>query len=115
MDTSKFLKNSQMNKIKIFFALLATVMLWAACRKTELLQAPRLFRPVIAGELVADSNAILVGWQSIKSAKSYTVQVSRDTFRTIDVSLKVEDTNRVLIRNLKWDQLYQIQVRAEAA
>ena len=100
---------------KSLFSLMAAAMLWGACKKTDNLQQVRLFRPVIAGELVADSNAILVSWQAIKAAASYTVQLSRDTFRTIDVSMNVVDTNKVLIQNLKWDQLYQVQVRAEAA
>src|SRR5687768_13169243 len=104
-----------MNIYKSLLSLLVAAVLWGACKKTEVMQPVRLFRPVIAGELVADSNAILVAWQSIKAATSYTVQVSRDTFRTIDVSMKVVDTNQVLIQNLRWDQLYQVQVRAEAA
>src|SRR5687767_8835453 len=104
-----------MNISKTLFILMTAAMLWGACKKTDNLQQVRLFRPVIAGELVADSNAILVSWQAIKAATSYTVQLSRDTFRTIDVSMKVVDTNKVLIQNLKWDQLYQVQVRAEAA
>lgn len=94
--------------------LLILVLILNACKKEDILDPVRLFRPVIAGSLVADSNAILVGWQAIKSAASYTVQLSRDTFRTIDVSVKVIDTSRLLIKNLRWDQLYQVQVRAEA-
>jgi hypothetical protein len=106
---------SHMNIYKSLFSLMAVAILWGACRKTDSMQPVRLFRPVIAGELLADSNAILVAWQAIKAATSYTVQVSRDTFRTIDISMKVVDTTNVLIKNLRWDQLYQVQVRAEAA
>ncbi len=85
-----------------------------ACKKDHLEQAPRLFRPTLKGSLLTTGNFIEASWEQVKNAESYTIQISRDTFKTIDISLSV-DTAGALIENLKWDQLYQIQVRANAA
>lgn len=95
----------------IIFALVAQV---AACKKDTDLAAVRFFRPVSATALVADSNAILASWLKIQGAVSYTVQVSRDTFRTIDISMDVADTGAALVKDLQWDKLYQVQVKANA-
>jgi hypothetical protein len=99
---------------KIFFILVAAVFAFAACKKVEDLgEAPRLFRPVVSGTLSADSNTIVAAWQKVSGAKSYTLQLSRDTFRTIDKSWSL-DTNMVAIKGLLFNQLYQLQVRAIA-
>ena len=74
----------------------------------------RLFRPVIAGQLNADSNTIVAAWQRIAGAQSYVLQVSRDTFRTVDITMNV-DTNVVAIKKLLFNQLYQLQVKALAS
>jgi len=93
---------------------LAIILLLAACKKKDdLLPPARLFRPVINQQLQSDGNWITASWMDIKDAASYTVQVSRDTFRTVDVTLQT-DTNTVTFDNLKWNQLYQVQVRANA-
>ena len=104
-----------MKKKEIVIILFASLMFVVACKKTETETPVRLFRPVIAGSLVADSNAILAGWQKIKGSISYTLQVSHDTFLTVDVSVNVVDTGIVLVKNLQWDRLYQVQVKANAA
>ena len=46
-------------------------------------------------------------------AASYTIELSKDSFRTILSSARV-DTTYHLFENLKWEQLYQIQVKANA-
>lgn len=74
----------------------------------------RLFRPVAKGDLVAQGNRITATWQDIKEAVSYTAQVSRDTFRTIDQTVEV-DTNAIVFEGLEWSTLYQVQVQANAA
>lgn len=100
---------------QLFFGCLATILLLAACKKKDdVLPAARLFRPVINQQLQSDGNWITASWMDIKDAASYTVQISRDTFRTIDQTLQV-DTNTVTFENLQWNQLYQVQVRANAA
>lgn len=87
----------------------------ASCKKeTDLGEAPRLFRPTVKGNLISTGNYIEASWQTIKGAASYTLQISRDTFKTIDRTLEV-DTSTALLEDLLWDQLYQLQVRANAA
>jgi len=104
-----------MKNKQFILILLAFLTVAIACKKTETESPVRLFRPVISGTLIADSNAIFAAWQKIKGSTSYTIQVSRDTFRTVDVSLTVKDTGSVLAKNLKWDQLYQVQIKANAS
>lgn len=102
-----------MKKLIYISAMLLLVM--AACKKAEDLgQAPRLFRPVLKEALTSEGNWIKASWQAVKGAKSYTAQISTDTFKTITASITV-DTNVVLFDNLKWEKLYQVQVRANAA
>jgi hypothetical protein len=95
----------------VLFALIAVI---AACKKDTDLTPVRYFRPVSAAPLVADSNAIFASWLKIQGVTSYTVQVSRDTFRTTDVSVNVADTGSALVTNLLWDKLYQVRVKANA-
>ncbi len=104
-----------MKKKEIVIILLSCLFFAVACKKETTEDPTRLFRPVPNGTLVADSNKILASWLEIKDAASYTLQVSRDTFRTIDVSMNLKDTGMVVIRNLQWDKLYQVQVKANAA
>ena len=99
---------------KILFFLGFAVLVVAACKKvTDLGEAPRIFRPVISGALSADSNTINAAWLNIDGVKKYEIQLSRDTFRSVDVFLTL-DTNRVAFKKLLFNQLYQIQVRAIA-
>jgi hypothetical protein len=99
---------------KIFVLLTLTAGLLAACKKDENLTIPRLFRPVIAHELIVDSNTIVAFWQKIAGARSYLFQISRDTFKTIDLSVSL-DTNMVIVKKLLFNQLYQVQVKAVAS
>jgi hypothetical protein len=100
---------------KIFYGLVALVIFAAACNeKDDLGEAPRLFRPVIKGALEANGNWIKAAWQPVSGAVSYNLQISKDTFNTITASI-VTDTNVVIVANLAWDRLYQVQVKAIAA
>lgn len=98
---------------KIILPIAIVVLFVLSCKKVELDEAPRLFRPVISGQLLADSNTIVASWQKVGGAKSYVLQLSRDTFKTISLNLPT-DTNLVVIKNLLFNQLYQLQVRAIA-
>jgi Domain of unknown function (DUF5123)/Domain of unknown function (DUF4957) len=99
---------------KIFFALTIIILTLAACKKTEELSGPdRLFRPVLKEALASEGNWIAVLWEPIKDATSYTIRLSKDSFRTILSSATV-DTTYHLFENLKWEQLYQVQVKANA-
>ena len=99
---------------KIIFALSIIVVVLSACKKTEDLQGPdRLFRPVLKEDLQSDGNWISVLWQPIKDAASYTIQISKDSFQTVLASATV-DSNYHVFENLNWEQLYQLQIRANA-
>jgi len=99
---------------KIFFAILITIIAIAGCKKSDDLgEAPRLFRPVIKDQLESNGNWIKASWQAVKGSDSYTAQLSKDTFRTVTMSVTL-DTNVILFENLAWEQLYQVRVRANS-
>src|SRR6478735_3236376 len=98
---------------KILYILVLTVFIYTSCKKDDDLSMPRLFRPVSIGSLTADSNTIEASWQPIANATGYQVEVSRDTFKTIDMTLTV-DTSAATIKKLLFNQLYQVQVKAVA-
>jgi hypothetical protein len=102
-------------KQKELVLIICTILVVIAGYKKDNADIPsRLFRPAAGAALVADSNAILVSWLEIKGVESYTLQVSHDTFKTIDKSINVKDTGTMLVTNLQWDKLYQLQVKANA-
>lgn len=101
-----------MRKI-LFILTVAALCVFTACQKNEDLVMPRLFKPMKAEELSADSNTIVASWLKVADARSYEVQLSRDTFKTIDVSMTL-DTNVAVIKKLLFNQLYQVQVKAVA-
>ena len=106
-----------MNK-KMLLGLCVVILAAASCKKTGLQKedgvADRLFRPTIDGSLTADGNYITASWQKVTGAVTYTVQVSRDTFKTIDQSYTI-DSAHITFLNLQWEKLYQVQVRANSA
>jgi len=99
---------------KIFLGVMVITLVMTACTKKDNLgEAPRLFRPVVKDQLESNGNWIKASWQAVKGAASYTLQVSRDTFKTIAASVTV-DTNVYTVQNLLWEKLYQVQVQANA-
>lgn len=108
--------NCKINKYALV-AFVASVFMFTACIKDKQAEggAPdRLFRPTIKGSLSAEGNYIVAAWEKVANAVSYTVRLSKDTFKTVDRSITL-DTSAVLINDLLWDKLYQVQVRANAA
>ncbi|RYZ61134.1 MAG: DUF5123 domain-containing protein [Chitinophagaceae bacterium] len=107
--------NNKMHLImrNILLALTVFTLCFSACKKTEELEPTRLFRPVLKDQLVAEGNWVEARWQQISSAKSYTVQLSMDTFRTVMATMNT-DTNYVRFNDLGWEKTYQVQVRANA-
>ena len=106
-----------MNQIymrKLLLAFVAFLMVISACKKTDDLGQSRLFRPVNKEPLVSEGNWVLASWQAIKGAQSYTVQISKDTFKTILVSRTI-DTSAYLFEGLEWNRRYQVQVKANSA
>lgn len=107
------MKNMLKNYIVITL-LMAIIGGVASCKKDdELGEAPRLFRPVIKGSILAPSNYIEASWQTMTGVTGYIAEISRDTFKTIDRSVKI-DSNGVIFEELLWEQLYQIQIIAVA-
>ena len=113
-----------MNKIQLtkFIALgMVLLSLTMACKEELPDPVTRLFMPVLNKDLTAERNTIIVNIGNIKLADSYTIEVSRDTFRTVDYTLKV-DTSYVVLdeQTLKgdplfWNMLYQIRAKAHAS
>lgn len=99
---------------KLIVILMMALGLYTSCKKKETLEPSRLFRPVIIGELSADSNTIVASWQRIAGATAYEFQVSRDSFRRVDLSMPL-DTNIAVVKKLLFNQLYQLRVRAIAS
>jgi hypothetical protein len=93
-----------MQQIKNISFVLAVVCVIAACRKTGNDAPSRLFRPILAGQLMVDSNTITAAWQRIAGATSYVLQVSRDTFSTVILTIET-DTNVVEVKKLQFNQL----------
>lgn len=104
---------SNRKTIKIYVSVLLLAVAAACTKKDSLIEQERLFRPVLKGSLEADGNYIKAAWERMKGAVSYTVQISRDTFKTIDQTL-VLDSSRTTFENLRWDQNYRLQVKANA-
>lgn len=107
---------------KLLLPLVLCIACFMACSDDDQDQyeKTRLFRPVLNEELYALGNSIIVDMGSLKDAESYSFEVSRDTFATIDYSFKT-DTSFVTIdktlvgEELFWNTLYQIRVTAHAA
>lgn len=105
----------------LLFLIAGVTMVLAACEKEVTYEKTRLFRPVLNEELKAVGNSIIVNMGNIKEAVSYTIELSRDTFATIDYTIQA-DTNYVVIDDallngdpLFWNTLYQVRVTAHAA
>ena len=111
-----FLKERYTSVFKSLLGVLLLASLITSCTKDEFEPTGpnRLFRPTVKGEMRSNGNWIEASWQKVKGATSYTVQLSRDTFKTFDATVKV-DTNFIRFEDLRWNHLYQIRVKAEAA
>lgn len=107
---------------KALLLLIAGIALFmGACTKETVYEKTRLFRPVLNEDLHAELNTIIVNMGKIKEAVSYTIEVSQDTFATIQYTFDT-DTNYVVINSdvlngesLLWNTLYQVRVTAHAA
>ncbi len=109
------------NSVNKFLLLLIGCCLLLGCEEPDVLKQTRLFSPVLNKELSSELNTIIVNMGKIKQVDTYTLEVSRDTFRTLDYTLKV-DTNYVVLNEttlkgdpLYWNTLYQIRAKAHAA
>lgn len=113
--------NFKINKA-LLFLLAGMALFFVACEdEEEMFEKTRLFRPVLNEELSSELNTIIVNMGNIREATSYTIEVSRDSFRTIDYKIET-DTNYIVINDellngdpLFWNTLYQVRATAHAA
>ncbi|MCB9082043.1 MAG: DUF4957 domain-containing protein [Lewinellaceae bacterium] len=105
----------------ILLLILGAFLGFTACEKDEFVEEEtRLFRPVLNQELSSELNTIIVNMARIRAATGYTIEVSRDSFRTTDHTIE-SDTNFVRINedvlngeSLLWNTLYQVRATAHA-
>src|SRR6056300_389631 len=116
MKTTKLIFTS-INLLSILFL---STLVFVACEDDNDVtvdQEVRMFRPVLNENLFAEGNEIIVNMGKLKSAISYNLEVSRDSFATIDYSIST-DTNYVRINKdlvgeeLFWNALYQVRGQA---
>ncbi len=111
--------NIILQNLKLFTFLLLGVLAFIGCEKDEATseEQVRMFRPVLNEDLFAEGNHIIVNMGKLKSAISYYIEVSRDSFATVDYQIS-SDTNYVRINNdligedLFWNALYQVRGKA---
>ena len=113
--------NSNIFNIKTVLFLCLSVIMFNACDKDdETYEKTRLFRPVLNQPLFSEGNTIIVNMAKLKGAIGYTVEVSRDTFNTIEYVIET-DTNYVKIdentvgEELFWNTRYQVRATAHEA
>ncbi len=113
MKTDKF-------NIRVLVLLFAVgIIALNACKKEENFPRTRLFQPVLNEDLYSIDNTIIVNLGKLKEALNYTIEVSRDSFLTVDYTLET-DTSFLIINQetvgeeLLWFTLYQLRVTAHA-
>lgn len=76
--------------------------------------------PVLNEDLYADGNTIIANMGNMKRATYYTIEVSRDTFQTIEYTFDsdtsfVEINENTVGEELLWYTIYQVRATAHAA
>ncbi len=86
-----------------------------SCKPPAVEEVPGIFRPLfLENQIVVTGNTIDYVWYGIKGARSYTFEISVDTFRTILRSVETEAT-KLKIEGLNYEQKYQARIRANSA
>jgi len=110
--------NIKISAILLLF-LLGIAFVFYSCEEEESFPRTRLFRPVLSEDLYSIGNTIIVDMGKLKDAVSYTVEVSRDTFNTVEYTIET-DSNVVVINKelvgeeLLWFTIYQVRATAHA-
>ncbi len=101
----------KLNKILfVISAMVLTLGIFVSCDPDDVLDpAPRLFRPSTT-VLESGGNWIAAEWSKIVGATSYELQLSRDSFQTIDKSAETS-MGTYLFEDLEWDVTYQVRIR----
>ncbi|WP_117173060.1 DUF4957 domain-containing protein [Mariniflexile rhizosphaerae] len=114
--------NNNLFNIKTILFLCLIVTMFNACDKDDdkIYDKTRLFRPVLNQNLFSEGNTIVVNMGKLKGAVGYTIEVSRDTFATIEYTI-LSDTNYVEVNEntvgeeLFWNTIYQVRATAHEA
>lgn len=99
---------------------ISSIILFFACDDEKVYPETRLFMPVLNEDLSSKDNTIIVNMAKMKKALSYTLEVSRDTFKTIDYTIQTDQNYLVLNseqlngETLFWNTLYQVRAVAHA-
>lgn len=97
------------NKVILLAAFIS--LFFVACVDEEpLLQADRLFRPIVK-ESTISGTWLRFEWDRYKGAVSYELELSADTFKTI-VRADRTDSTAFTYTNLEFDTKYQIRLRS---
>jgi len=117
---SKQMTTKKFNIGGVLFIITLCAIFFYSCDEEKIYPETRLFRPVLNQDLQAVGNTIVVNMGNLKKAVSYTVEVSRDTFKTIDYTIQ-SDTSQFVINDellngdpLFWATLYQLRAVAHA-
>lgn len=115
------MKTKKLNIITALLMVAASAVFFFSCKDdAEMFPETRLFMPVLNEDLRSEGNSIIVDMGDLKKAVSYTLEVSRDTFKTIDYTLQSESSYLVIDDALLgdaplfWNTLYQIRAVAHA-
>ena len=107
------MKKYKFNIASAFLVLVFGMLFFTACEEPEeAFGETRLFQPVLSQDLFAIDNTIIVDMAKMKRASSYTIEVSRDTFKTLVMETMQVDTNYVVIEDLLWNTIYQVRAKA---
>lgn len=108
--------NFKTGLVLLFTAFMA---LWA-CKEEEMnYPRTRLFQPVLNEDLYAVNNTIVVNLGRMKEAVKYKIEVSRDSFLTVDYAFETDTNYFVIDKNiigedLLWFTVYQVRATAYA-
>ena len=114
------MRNKIVNISSVLVILFIGIFIFNACDKDEeVYERTRLFSPVLNEDLYSINNTIIVNMGKMKEASSYTIEISRDSFLTIDYSIDVNENlvtiNAELVgEELLWFTMYQIRATAHA-
>ncbi|MFT6867143.1 MAG: hypothetical protein ACJA08_001982 [Cyclobacteriaceae bacterium] len=107
------------NTLILLFVAISAVLI--GCAEDEITyDRTRLFKPSLAGgTLRVDANSIIVNLSKEVGTVKYKIEISRDTFNTLDYFVEV-DTNYIVIdenlvgEELLWFTIYQVRATAFA-
>ena len=103
------MKNINFRKLILISSIFT--LFFTSCKQDEdFLLADRLFRPIVKTSTISGT-WIKIEWDKYKGAKSYELELSTDTFKTILRSNRTDST-RFIFTNLEFDTKYQIRYRS---